>query len=57
EQVKGKVYAVNGNRYYSRPASGLVQGAALIARCAYDDNAAVCEAVEKTGMLANCLYV
>eukprot|EP01134_Creolimax_fragrantissima_P007444 CFRG7444T1 len=36
EKVNGQVYTVNGNRYFARPGPSLVQGAALIARCAYD---------------------
>ena len=31
----GRVYAVDGNRYFARPAQSLAAGAALVARCAH----------------------
>jgi ABC-type Fe3+-hydroxamate transport system substrate-binding protein/diphthamide synthase (EF-2-diphthine--ammonia ligase) len=32
---EGRVYAVDGNRYFARPAQSLAAGAALVARCAH----------------------
>eukprot|EP01134_Creolimax_fragrantissima_P008158 CFRG8158T1 len=50
-QMNGRVYVANGNRYFSRPGSSLVQGAALVARCAYDNHPDVCRVIEEIGLL------
>ena len=41
-----RIYAANGNLYFARPGPYLVGGAALLARCAYDDNEDVTQSLE-----------
>ncbi|KNC77393.1 hypothetical protein SARC_10144 [Sphaeroforma arctica JP610] len=51
DKVNGNVFVVNGNRYFARPGPSLVQGAALIARCAYSAHRAVVDQIESLGLL------
>jgi len=43
---EGRCFALDGNRYFARPAPALAAGAALVARCAHDGDAGVVAALE-----------
>ena len=42
----GRVYAVDGNRYFARPGPSLAAGVALAARCVWDGDDAAVEAIQ-----------
>ena len=46
---KGRIYASNGDRYIAQPAPFLLQGVALLAQCAYQDEPRVLDAIAKLG--------
>eukprot|EP01065_Artemidia_motanka_P050429 TRINITY_DN8627_c0_g1_i1.p1 TRINITY_DN8627_c0_g1~~TRINITY_DN8627_c0_g1_i1.p1 ORF type:complete len:659 (+),score=127.36 TRINITY_DN8627_c0_g1_i1:814-2790(+) len=48
---ENRVFAVDGNRHFARPSPSLLTGVAVVARCSYDGDEAVVEALEKTGLL------
>ena len=41
------IYASDGNLYFARPGPGLREGIAILARCAYDGEAEVVDALEQ----------
>lgn len=43
---QGRLFAIDGNRYFARPAPSLAEGAALMARVAHADDAATVERIE-----------
>lgn len=47
----GRAYALDGNRYFARPAPSLAEGAAALARCAHDRNDRVVAALEALDFL------
>jgi ABC-type Fe3+-hydroxamate transport system substrate-binding protein/diphthamide synthase (EF-2-diphthine--ammonia ligase) len=44
-----KIFACNGDRYIVQPGPSLLEGVALLAQCAYQDDPRVLEAIEKLG--------
>ena len=52
---QGRVYAVDGNRYFARPSPSLAAGAAILARCAFDDGQAESKAAAtESGKSGGC---
>ncbi|HEU5074015.1 MAG TPA: DUF5522 domain-containing protein [Polyangiaceae bacterium] len=47
----GRVYALDGNRYYARPAPSLAEGAAVLARVIHAENAGVVERLGQLGWM------
>ena len=47
----GKLFAVDGNRYFARPSPSLSAGVAIIARIAHDDQTEVCRILEASDLL------
>ncbi|KAL9179378.1 hypothetical protein ACHAXT_008668 [Thalassiosira profunda] len=43
---EGRIYAADGNLYFARPGPGLREGMAILARCAYDGEEVVVNALE-----------
>ncbi len=48
---EGRIYAADGNLYFARPGPALREGIAILARCAYDDDDVVREALEGLSFL------
>ena len=47
----GKLFAVDGNRYFARPSPSLSAGVAIIARIAHDDQTEICRILEASDLL------
>lgn len=45
----GRIFASNGDRYIAQPAPFLLQGVALLAQCAYQNEPRVLDAIQKLG--------
>ena len=48
---EGRIYAADGNLYFARPGPALREGVAILARCAYDDEAVVRKALDELSFL------
>ena len=48
-----RIYAADGNLYFARPGPALREGMAILARCAYDGDVEVVDALEGLGWLPN----
>lgn len=48
---EGRIYAADGNLYFARPGPALREGITILARCAYDDEDIVREALEELTFL------
>ena len=44
-----RIYATDGNKYFTRPGPYLLSGAAIIARCAYDNMPSIAQCIEDLG--------
>lgn len=48
---EGRIYAADGNLFFARPGPALREGIAILARCAYDDEDIVREALDELSFL------